>query len=99
MFDNDDDVLNAFRLLAAGANGDEDPTLLRIRAMALTSRLKMLNRSASGATRLCRDATAAARLDMDQSHLGLQNLQYEKRHLEREIEKCRQFAYVLPPLF
>jgi len=31
---------------------------------------------------------------MDQSHLGLQNLLYEKRHLEREIEKCRQFASV-----
>jgi hypothetical protein len=31
---------------------------------------------------------------MDQTHLRLQNLLYEKRHLEREIEKCRQFAYV-----
>ncbi|TFY66949.1 hypothetical protein EVG20_g4148 [Dentipellis fragilis] len=31
---------------------------------------------------------------MDQSHLGLQNLLYEKRHLEREIEKCRQFASI-----
>lgn len=27
----------------------------------------------------------------DQAHLGLQNLLYERRHLEREIEKCRQF--------
>ncbi|KAI9063198.1 hypothetical protein FKP32DRAFT_1592659 [Trametes sanguinea] len=34
---------------------------------------------------------------MDQTYLGLQNLLYEKRHLEREIEKCRQFAYVAPP--
>ncbi|KAI0284943.1 THO complex, subunit 5 [Russula aff. rugulosa BPL654] len=31
---------------------------------------------------------------MDQTHLRLQNLLYEKRHLEREIEKCRQFASV-----
>jgi len=29
---------------------------------------------------------------MDHAHLGLQNLLYEKRHLEREIDKCRQFA-------
>ncbi|THG93618.1 hypothetical protein EW145_g8329 [Phellinidium pouzarii] len=29
---------------------------------------------------------------MDHTHLGLQNLLYEKRHLEREIEKCRQFG-------
>jgi THO complex subunit 5 len=38
---------------------------------------------------------------MDQTHLRLQNLLYEKRHLEREIEKCRQFAYVsfVRPLF
>jgi THO complex subunit 5 len=31
---------------------------------------------------------------MDQSHLDLQNLLYEKRHLEREIGKCRQFASI-----
>ncbi|CDO76274.1 hypothetical protein BN946_scf184470.g32 [Trametes cinnabarina] len=31
---------------------------------------------------------------MDQTYLGLQNLLYEKRHLEREIEKCRQFASI-----
>ena len=31
----------------------------------------------------------------DQAHLGLQNLLYERRHLEREIEKCRQFGWVL----
>ncbi|KAF8450732.1 THO complex, subunit 5 [Boletus edulis BED1] len=31
---------------------------------------------------------------MDQTHLGLQNLLYEKRHLEREIDKCRQFASI-----
>jgi hypothetical protein len=31
---------------------------------------------------------------MDQTDLRLQNLLYEKRHLEREIDKCRQFACV-----
>ncbi|KAI6047170.1 Fms-interacting protein-domain-containing protein [Pisolithus marmoratus] len=41
-------------------------------------------------------ATTEARQEMDQAHLGLQNLLYEKRHLEREIEKCRQFAYAFP---
>lgn len=30
---------------------------------------------------------------MDQRHLGLQNITYEKRHLEEEIVKCRQFRY------
>jgi len=62
--------------------------------MALVARLKALNRAANTATRVCKDKTAAARLEMDQSHLQLQNLLYEKRHLEREIDKCRQFASI-----
>lgn len=72
----------------------QDPPNLRIRATALIARLKSLNRAANAATRAHKDATAAARHEMDQSHLGLQNLLYEKRHLEREIEKCRQFASI-----
>jgi len=62
--------------------------------MALVARLKALNRAANTATRVCKDKTVAARLEMDQSHLQLQNLLYEKRHLEREIDKCRQFASI-----
>ncbi|KAM3586150.1 hypothetical protein VKS41_002678 [Umbelopsis sp. WA50703] len=31
---------------------------------------------------------------MDQRHLGLQNIAYEKRHLEEEIVKCRQFRSI-----
>lgn len=76
-------------------SSQNDSSALQIRAMALVGRLKSLNRDANTATRIHKDATSAARHDMDQSHLGLQNLLYEKRHLEREIEKCRQFAYVL----
>lgn len=71
-----------------------NPDLVKIRAAALFAQLKAANRAANTATRQAKDATAAARQEMDQSHLGLQNLLYEKRHLEREIEKCRQFAYV-----
>lgn len=71
-----------------------NPDLVKIRAAALFAQLKAANRAANTATRQAKDATAAARQEMDQSHLGLQNLLYEKRHLEREIEKCRQFASV-----
>jgi THO complex subunit 5 len=42
-----------------------------------------------------KNLTAEARLIMDQRHLGLQNIAYEKRHLEEEIVKCRQFRYIL----
>lgn len=86
-----EEVIEGLRQCAA-PNFVDEPAVLVARATALLARLKSLNRAANTATRLSKDATAAARLEMDQSHLGLQNLQYEKRHLEREIEKCRQFA-------
>jgi THO complex subunit 5 len=76
---------------------DTDATDMNIRASALIARLKALNRNANAATRIHKQVTAEARQDMDQTHLGLQNLLYEKRHLEREIEKCRQFAFVTFP--
>ncbi|THV08544.1 hypothetical protein K435DRAFT_847399 [Dendrothele bispora CBS 962.96] len=71
-----------------------DPDALRIRANALFACLKSVNRAANLATRASKDETAIARQEMDHASLGLQNLLYEKRHLEREIEKCRQFASV-----
>lgn len=87
-----DDVIDRLRELVEPAFHSNDPTALNIRAMALIGRLKSLNRAANNATRIHKDVTAEARHGMDQSHLQLQNLLYEKRHLEREIEKCRQFA-------
>ncbi|KAI0036836.1 Fms-interacting protein-domain-containing protein [Vararia minispora EC-137] len=71
-----------------------NPDSLHLRAGALFARLKALNRAANAASRAHKHATADARHEMDQTHLGLQNLLYEKRHLEREIDKCRQFASV-----
>jgi len=88
IIDNLKDLINA--------NDDEkDATLLQIRASSLFSQLKALNRAATVATRQSKDTTAASRQEMDQSNLGLQNLQFEKRHLQKEIEKCLQFACVL----
>ena len=87
-------VLDALRDLAH-TDAPNDPTDVSTQAGALFARLKALNRAANAATRIHKQATAAARHEMDQTHLGLQNLLYEKRHLEREIEKCRQFAYVI----
>jgi THO complex subunit 5 len=89
-----DEVIDTLRELVAPPSLPNDTAAVNIRAMALISTLKSLNRAANNATRLHKDMTAEARHDMDQSHLQLQNLLYEKRHLEREIEKCRQFACV-----
>ncbi|KAJ7498906.1 Fms-interacting protein-domain-containing protein [Mycena latifolia] len=87
-------VIDGFKHLVDPANLTKDLVSINARASALTARLKSLARAASSATRATKNLTAAARHDMDQAHLGLQNLLYEKRHLEREIEKCRQFASV-----
>ncbi|KAJ6539363.1 Fms-interacting protein-domain-containing protein [Mycena capillaripes] len=87
-------VIDSLRELVDPAHPTKDIAAVHIRAAALTGRLKSLARAANTETRATKNQTAAARHDMDQSHLGLQNLLYEKRHLEREIEKCRQFASV-----
>jgi THO complex subunit 5 len=71
-----------------------DTESMHIRAGALIAQLKALNRNATTANRTCKKMTQEARQEMDQAHLRLQNFLYEKRHLEREIEKCRQFACV-----
>lgn len=82
-------VVDRLRDLVSSRDANDN---VHIHATALFARLKALNRSANAATRAHKQATADARHDMDQTYLSLQNLQYEKRHLEREIEKCRQFA-------
>ena len=90
-----DGVIDALHKLATESSPNDDPASVHIRAGALFARLKALNRDAHTAARAHKQITADARHDMDQTHLRLQNLLYEKRHLEREIDKCRQFAYVL----
>ena len=89
-----DAELDGLRNLVSSAYLNHDPAAVHVRAGALFARLKALNRAANHATRAHKQATADARHEMDQTFLGLQNLLYEKRHLEREIEKCRQFACV-----
>jgi THO complex subunit 5 len=89
-----DAVIGHLQELVSANYLNTDTTAMHIRASALIARLKALNRNANAATRVHKQATAEARQEMDQTHLGLQNLLYEKRHLEREIEKCRQFASI-----
>ena len=89
-----DVVVDNLKDLVSSSYLNHESTAVQIRAGALFARLKALNRSASVATRAHKQATADARHEMDQTYLSLQNFQYEKRHLEREIDKCRQFACV-----
>lgn len=72
---------------------------LKERSGHLFASLKALNRTATSQVRASKQQTAQARMAMDEAHLQLQNLLYERRHLEREIEKCNRFASVaLSPL-
>jgi THO complex subunit 5 len=92
--DDVDSILDGLRQLVGPDALKVDSAALHIRLSALLSRLRAYARATNTETRLRKEATGAARHDMDQSYLGLQNLQYEKPHLEREIDKCRQFAFV-----
>ena len=94
--DPDAVVQHLLKLTDPSTTANYDPQVVQTRAIALFGQLKAHNRAANGQTRSHKQATAEARTQMDQAHLALQNLLYEKRHLEREIEKCRQFAYVPP---
>ncbi|KAH8830905.1 Fms-interacting protein-domain-containing protein [Flagelloscypha sp. PMI_526] len=71
-----------------------DPQSVYLRSTAIFAQLKAHNRAANATKAIARQKADQSRQKMDQSHLGLQNVLYEKRHLEREIQKCRQFASV-----
>lgn len=87
-----DAIIEYLNTLVGSSNLNAEPIAVQVRAAALFARLKALNRAANGETRAHKQATSDARTEMDHTHLGLQNLLYEKRHLEREIEKCKQFG-------
>ena len=90
--EDSDAIIEHLTALVGSSNLNAEPIAVQVRAAALFARLKALNRAANGETRTLKQATSDARTEMDQTHLGLQNLLYEKRHLEREFEKCRQFG-------
>jgi hypothetical protein len=74
----------------------EREDLLDASVYAILARLRRFNRDAHARVNEQRQSTMDARNAIDQTHLGLQNLLYERRHLEREIQKCREFQYVRP---
>lgn len=90
-----DQLLPELTALIAVADGNlTNEQDLVLAAGPLLARLKAANRAANDATRAAKQRTQDARLAMDHTHLGLQNLLYEKRYIESEIDKCRQFACV-----
>lgn len=61
------------------------------------AQLRGLHRAACFAAKDTKAVTAEARQEVDKLHLQLQNLYYEQRHLQGEIEACESFKYVQFP--
>ncbi|KAK7436221.1 hypothetical protein Landi51_12633 [Colletotrichum acutatum] len=62
------------------------------------SHLRGLHRSANFNARDTKAQTAEARHEVDRLHLQLQNLYYEQRHLEGEIEACESYDHTYQKL-
>lgn len=60
-------------------------------SIPLFARLKALHREASLQALSAKASATQHRSNMDQASLELQNLVYEKQHLEQEIQKCREY--------
>jgi len=64
---------------------------LIVMAAPLFARLKAINRNSSSMLSTFKSQSHKLRNHVDQIHLDLQNLIYERRHLEKEIKKCQEF--------
>jgi len=59
------------------------------------AQLRGLHRDAHVGARETKALTAEARQEVDRLHLQLQNIYYEERHLQGEIDACESYEYVL----
>ncbi|KAK0392511.1 hypothetical protein NLU13_2006 [Sarocladium strictum] len=57
------------------------------------AQLRGLHRAACFSARETKATTAEARQELDRLHLQLQNLYYEQRHLQGEIEACESYNH------
>jgi THO complex subunit 5 len=60
------------------------------------AQLRGLHRQATFGARDTKVQSAEARQEVDRLHLQLQNLFYEQRHLQGEIEACEAYEFVMP---
>ncbi|GAA5954546.1 hypothetical protein JCM21900_005984 [Sporobolomyces salmonicolor] len=73
-------------------DADFDPAPYLAQAAPLFGALHSVNRNSLLFAKQCRAKTQDARLDMDAAHLRLQNLLFERNHLEREIRSCEEYS-------
>ncbi|GAA5832628.1 hypothetical protein JCM3766R1_004270 [Sporobolomyces carnicolor] len=73
------------------ASSNFDPRQILARAAPVFAALHHVNRHALVDAKECRTNAQDARLEMDAAHLRLQNLLFERNHLEREIKACEEY--------
>jgi Fms-interacting protein/Thoc5 len=61
--------------------------------------LKSLNRAFYTSAKESKQIPLEKRAEMDRAFLQLQNMGYERNHLEREIRRCKEYECALPPPF
>ena len=66
--------------------------------LAHLAQLRGYHRDAHFGARATKASTAEARQEVDRLHLQLQNLYYEQRHLQGEINACESYEYVTTSL-
>ncbi|GAA6004694.1 uncharacterized protein JCM10292_002481 [Rhodotorula paludigena] len=69
-----------------------DPQPYLAQSGPLFAALHGLNRVGQLHAKECRTLTQEARLDMDAAHLRLQNLLFERNHIEREIRSAEEYS-------
>ncbi|GAA5903435.1 uncharacterized protein JCM6883_005003 [Sporobolomyces salmoneus] len=72
------------------SNGFDTRQILA-QAAPVFAALHQVNRNSLLDAKQCRTSTQDARLEMDAAHLRLQNLLFERNHLEREIKACEEY--------
>jgi hypothetical protein len=81
----------AGRVLETSQESTSDRLSLLSESTPIFSQLRAVSRAAHDQSRIGKRKVADARLDVDDRSLALQNLKYQKRHLEEEIRMCRDF--------
>ena len=84
----------AERLAAVGPGKADDPTFLAAKTDASLAFLKIraVNRDVLNDLEKTRERTSAHKTELDEARLQLQNVLYEKLHIQKEIRACEDFT-------
>ncbi|KPV76342.1 uncharacterized protein RHOBADRAFT_42672 [Rhodotorula graminis WP1] len=85
-----DSVVDSRSIASPPGAFDAQPYLAQ--SAPLFASLHGLNRAGLVAAKECRASSQDARLDMDAAHLRLQNLLFERNHIEREIRSAEEYS-------